>query len=220
MSGNKKLSDVLINNAAYQLSCMDSSNLILLNLALTLYRLGSNGDDATIFKVSCLFGVGDEGTIDRVTKQVFKAIISLERTYLTWPSADERLNIVETTIDELSYCIFDGTEIELAERPTLNGDVYLPKSKNYALKLQGTCDYQTRLRHIDIGYPGSVHDTRIFNNCMIASSPSVYMTEPQWIAADSAVKHSYNTVQKELDATNSKIQKRFQQIFQYVSCSC
>lgn len=38
-------------------------------LALVLYRLGSNGDGATIQKMSCLFGIGDGGTIDRITSK-------------------------------------------------------------------------------------------------------------------------------------------------------
>ncbi|XP_037044303.1 uncharacterized protein LOC119080152 [Bradysia coprophila] len=51
-----------------------------------------------------------------------------------------------------------------------------------------------RLRHIDIGYPGSVHDARIFNNCLIATNPTTYISEPQWIAAVSAYKLSSTVI--------------------------
>lgn len=163
---------------------------VAFQLALVLFRLGSNGDGATIFKISCLFGVGDGGTIDRITARVFEAILSLESKYLRWPSSEERQVLAETTMDELPYCVAytDGSEIELAEAPTLDRDVYLSRNKVFALKLQGTCDFTKSFRHIAIGYPGSVHDARIFNNCELGKNPSAYLTSPQWIAADSAYK--------------------------------
>lgn len=155
-------------------------------LALVLYRLGSNGDGATIQKISCLFGVGDGGTIDKITARVFEAILSLESKYLKWPSNAERQTLVEKTMDELPYCVAytDGCEIELAEAPKIDRDAYLSRNNVYALKLQGTCDYKKSFRHIVVGYPGSVHDGRIFNDCDLAMNPSAYLTEPQWIAAD------------------------------------
>ena len=41
-------------------------------LALVLYRLGSNGDGASVPKMSALLGIGDGGTMDRITTRVFK----------------------------------------------------------------------------------------------------------------------------------------------------
>ncbi|KAG4070931.1 hypothetical protein HA402_001368 [Bradysia odoriphaga] len=196
----------------------DKQFTVAFQLALTLYRLGSNGDGSTILKISRLFGVGNGGTIDRVTQRVFKAILSVEQTYLTWPSAEERLNIVDETMNELPHCILytDGCEVELADRPSLNGDVYLSKSKVYSVKLQGTCDYKKRLRQINIGYPGSVHDSRIFSNCPIATNPTAYITEPQWIAADSAYKLSSTVItpfRKNSNQLTEKDRKDFNQYF-------
>lgn len=54
--------------------------------------------------------------------------------------------------------------------------------------MQAVCDYTLQCRQILIGYPGSVHDARIFNNCRIATHPKDYFTEPQYIAADCAFK--------------------------------
>lgn len=157
-------------------------------LALVLYRLGSNRDGATILKISCLFCIGDGGTIDRIISRVFEAILSLESKYLHWPSSEERSTLIEKTMHELPYCIMytDGTEIELAEAPTFDRDSYLSRNKVFAIKLQGTCDCTKMVRHINVGYPGSAHDARIFNNCELSTNPSAYITTPQWIAADSA----------------------------------
>lgn len=78
----------------------DKQFTVELQLALTLYRLGSDGDGATVQKISCLFGVGDGGTIDKVTR-VFKAVLSLETKFLYWPTSDERISLVEKTMHEL-----------------------------------------------------------------------------------------------------------------------
>ncbi|KAJ6646214.1 Protein ALP1-like [Pseudolycoriella hygida] len=159
-------------------------------LSLLLYRLGSNGDGATIQKISCLFGIGDGGTINKITERIFEAILSLEPKYLTWPNSAERNTLVEKTMHELPYLVgyTDGTEIELAEASKIDRDVYLSRNKIFALKLQTTIDYTKKVRHIVVGYPGSVHDARIFNECDLALNPRKYLTEPQRIGADSAYK--------------------------------
>ncbi|XP_036322028.1 uncharacterized protein LOC118736027 [Rhagoletis pomonella] len=48
-----------------------------LQLKIVLYRLGSKGDGVSIRKVASLFGIGDGGTIQNVTRRVFKAILRL-----------------------------------------------------------------------------------------------------------------------------------------------
>lgn len=186
-------------------------------LAMVLYRLGSYGEGATIQKMSCLFGVGDGGTINKVTTRVFEAILSLEEKYLTWPNEDERVELVQNTIHELPHCVAytDGTEIKLAEAPTLDRDSFLSRNKIFALKLQGTIDHKKRFRHINIGYPGSVHDARIFNECVLATDPSSYLTEPQWMAADSAYKLRTTVItpfrknSKQLNATSRNSFNRY-----------
>lgn len=54
----------VILNAISSHECFNGVNsnkqfTVASQLALVLYRLGSNGDGATIFKIACLFGVGD-----------------------------------------------------------------------------------------------------------------------------------------------------------------
>jgi len=41
-------------------------------LAIVLFRLGSYGSGNSIAKLATLFGVGDGGTVDRVTSRVFQ----------------------------------------------------------------------------------------------------------------------------------------------------
>lgn len=159
-------------------------------LALVLYRLGSNGDGATLAKIASLFGIGDGGTIDKITTRVFDAILCLEKDFLYWPSEEERTHMVIETFEELPHCIGygDGTPIPLKEKPVLDHTSYYSKDKEYSLKMQSICDYTLKIRQVTIGYPGCAHDARIYNNCRLATHPNNYFSGEQYIVNDSAYK--------------------------------
>ncbi|XP_036330754.1 uncharacterized protein LOC118742613 [Rhagoletis pomonella] len=53
-----------------------------LQLKITLFRLGSSGDNASLRKVATLFGVGDAGTIIKVTQRVVASIVNLKSKFL------------------------------------------------------------------------------------------------------------------------------------------
>ena len=163
---------------------------VSLQLLIVLYRLGCSGEGATLTKVASFFGIGDGGTIDIITTRVFRAILDLRSQYLSWPNAAERQEIVSHTFHELPHCIgyVDGTEIKLAEKPIEDHEAYFSHKRIYALKVQAVCDYKLKIRHLVLGYPGSVHDSRIYNNCSLSLDSSRYFDGAQWIADDSAYK--------------------------------
>lgn len=168
----------------------DKQFSIQFQLALVLYRLGSNGEGATLGRIATLFGIGDGGTIEKCTSRVFESILSLENDFIKWPTADERAQLVMDTFDELPHCFAyaDGTEIPLSEQPTLDPVSYFSRNSQYAIKLQSVIDHHLVLRQLNVGYPGSVHDARIYNNCRLSTSPQNYFSEHQYLAADSAYK--------------------------------
>lgn len=165
---------------------------VAIQLAVVLYRLGASGDGASIGRIAALFGVGDGGTIDIMTRRIFRAILDLESEILHWPNRSEKDYIITETFHEMPHCIgyLDGSEVKLAERPSKDPDSYYSRKQNFAIKLQAVCDYQLKIRHLLVGYPGSVHDSRIFNNSSLFLSPSNYFEGEEWIAADSAYKLS------------------------------
>lgn len=156
-------------------------------LLIVLYRLGST--DA-YYKISFLFGVGDGGSIDKITKRVFGAILRKKDVYLNWPTAEERALICQDTMHELPFCIgyVDGSEVKLAEKPLHDSESYFSRKHIYSLKVQAVCDYKLKIRHLVCGYPGSVHDARIYNNCELATNSEGYFSGSQWLAGDSAYK--------------------------------
>lgn len=163
-----------------------------IQLAVTLFRLGASGDAASVRKIAALFGIGDGGTIDIMTKRVFSAILDLESEFLYWPNQNEKHQIIANTFHEMPHCIgyLDGTEIKLAERPCCDPDSYYSRKQDFSIKMQAVCDSRLKIRHILVGYPGSVHDSRIFMNSSLFLNPSAHFHGEEWLAADSAYKLS------------------------------
>ena len=130
-----------------------------LQLKIVLYRLGSSGDGASVRKVASLFAIGDGGTIQKITRRVFKAILMLKDQFLYWPSEMERAQLVLETRNELPGCVgyIDGSEIRLAEAPSKKHELYFSRKRQYALKIQAICDHNLTIRQVAIGYPGSVY---------------------------------------------------------------
>ncbi|OXA46779.1 protein ANTAGONIST OF LIKE HETEROCHROMATIN PROTEIN 1 [Folsomia candida] len=161
---------------------------IAIQLAVALFRFGVNGTGASYSKLAQKFGIGN-GTVDAITKRVIKAIVSVEKEWIYWPDETEREKLAELC-PQLPGCIgiVDGSHINLEEAPINDPQSYFSRKMRYSIHLQGICDAELRLRHILVGYPGSVHDARVFANCDIAKHPENYFNLGQWIAGDSAYK--------------------------------
>jgi hypothetical protein len=159
-----------------------------LQLQIVLFRLGCSGEAGSITKTACLFGIGDGGTIQNCTNRIFFALLKLKSRYIFWPNLAERKIICQQTHHEMPFCIgyVDGTELRLAEKPSDDPDAYLSRKKQWSIKAQIICDYKLRIRNLVVGYPGSVHDARIFKNCPIYTSPDRYFDSQEYLLGDSA----------------------------------
>ncbi|XP_050317879.1 uncharacterized protein LOC126751553 [Bactrocera neohumeralis] len=144
--------------------------------AIVLYRLDSNGEGATLSKIAGLFGVSDGGIIQNLTDRIFKALLKHKDQYLFWPNSDERKKLVSETWGKLPNCVgyVDGTEIPLAEKPSQDPEAYFSRKHQYSVKVQAVCDHSLQIRHLVLGYPGSVHDARIFSNCELSNDADVF----------------------------------------------
>jgi len=162
---------------------------VKVQLIIVLYRPGSYGEESSVVKTASFFGVGDGGTIIRATFRVFK-------TYLYWSDLEERVSIVQKTLDELPFCIgyVNGSDLSLAEKPVEDAESYYSRKQRYSIKMQAVCDQRKLIRHLVVGWPGSVHDSRVFQNCPLYTKPDLFLTGDQWIAADSAYKLSEQAI--------------------------
>lgn len=55
----------------------------------------------------------------------------------------------------------DGTHIRI-DKPTEDQDSYINRKQYFSLHMQGVVNHKLRFFDVFIGYPGSVHDARVF----------------------------------------------------------
>lgn len=60
----------------------------------------------------------------------------------------------------------DGSHVRI-DKPIEDPDSYVNKKQYFSLQLQGTVDHRMKFIDVFIGYPGSVHDARVFKNSPI-----------------------------------------------------
>lgn len=140
--------------------------------------------------------------------------MKLKDQFIYWPNELEREKIVSDTFHELPYCVgyVDGTEIKLAEKPFDDPEAYFSRKHIYSMKVQAVCDHKRKIRHIVLGYPGSVHDARIYNNCNLSKKTEDYFSGRQWIAGDSAYKLT-KTVLTPYRSNSAQNRNNFNRIF-------
>lgn len=168
----QKILDLIKDNPLFHGNNSQKQFSPYFQLALVMYRLGSFGTGASIDKIASLFGIGDGGTIDKVTWRVFNCILQLEDEFLKWPSIEEKADIIFETCNELAHCIeyLDGSEVKLEDTPFDDPDSYWSRNKQYSIKIQAVGDYKFIIRHVVIGWPGSVHDARMFSESKLATN--------------------------------------------------
>ncbi|KNF01695.1 hypothetical protein PSTG_05122 [Puccinia striiformis f. sp. tritici PST-78] len=133
-------------------------------LALTLERLGSNGNGASVGRFSRNLQVG-RGTVIKVSRRVIKALVSLGRTYIRWPDAQRRAEISEVLRKEgFEGCVgfVDGTTIPLFQRPGFDGKTFFDHKKRYSLNTQIVCDCDKYITSFLTGWPGSCGNSKVY----------------------------------------------------------
>lgn len=139
-------------------------------LLILLKYYGCEGNCASSIAISNFFGIG-AGVVDGCRNKALEALMSLESQVYFWPTADERKAIASRIKEQYLFpnCVglIDGTLLPLAYKPILHGENYLSRKKFYALVALVVCDDQARVLYYHVGWPGSVHDNRVWRNCKL-----------------------------------------------------
>ena len=105
-------------------------------------------------------------------------MLSLKNDFIKWPSADERRMISERILSTYGFPavvgIIDGTHIALTERPEWCGYDFHTRKFVYAIQAMIICDDEAKILYAYSGWPGNVHDQRVWRNTIVAKNPSAY----------------------------------------------
>ena len=133
-------------------------------LAILLYYLSSTAEYRTIAN---LFGVSISFVCTCV-KEVSTAIVQkLQSQFITIPKGNELDEIMRTYKDKWQFPMcagaIDGTHIPIIA-PLVDHADYVNRKGYHSIVMQAVVDCKYLFRDIVVGWPGSVHDARIFSN--------------------------------------------------------
>lgn len=140
---------------------------LALRLAVLLYRLGHQD---TVHSIATRFNVSP-GFIVICTQQMLTILNEdLQGKYIVWPNAEERRRICahamtfheNATHFQDAVGAIDGSYIAINPNqiPLEHVKEYFCRKQYYAMLLQGTVDFHRRFIDINVGLPGSAHDSR------------------------------------------------------------
>lgn len=88
----------------------------------------------------------------------------------------------------------DGTDVIFCDAPVDKKEFYWSRKKKYCMQAQIICDTDRRVRDLFVGYPGSVHDAKVFASCPIGQNPLKYFSSGEFIIGDSAYALTENVI--------------------------
>ena len=87
--------------------------------------------------------------------------------------------------------MMDGTHFPLAFKPRVDPASYFTRKKEYAIHALIVCDHNSHIHHITTGWPGSIHDNRVWQNCDLLHNFRKYFGKREYILGDSAFTSSF-----------------------------
>ena len=112
-----------------------------------------------------LFGVSIAFVCIWIRKVALAIRSNFQSRYISFPKGEELQQVIATYMDNWGYPMcagdIDGTDIPIAA-PLKNHSAYVNRKSYHSIIMQAVVDGRYMLRDIVVGWPGSVHDARVF----------------------------------------------------------
>ena len=133
-------------------------------LSLGLYRLAHGNSYNTI---AATFNVGKSTVIEAV-QDVVEALCDIKGNYIRFPSSEDEILELRETFEDLTDIpnvvgAIDGTHIKI-KKPKEGGANYFSRYQQYDVVVQGVVNGDKKFIDVAAGFPGSMHDARVFKN--------------------------------------------------------
>ncbi|KAL4153210.1 hypothetical protein QTP88_001043 [Uroleucon formosanum] len=131
---------------------------------------------ASFRNVADWFGI-TISSLFRVVRRLTHFISRMASTIITWPNEEEKQSYF-FQIKGFPNVIgaIDGSHIRI-DKPSSDPDSYYNRKKYFSIHMQAVCDHRNKIRNIYIGFPGSVHDARVFRRSPLATNLGILCQE-------------------------------------------
>ena len=184
---------------------------VSLQLAVFLRRLTVSD----IFTICALFGVA-EGTVILYTQRVLEAILSFKLHFVKWPNDEERQDVLQGFKDIGGFQnvigSIDGTHVILTNKPPKDPEVFFNRKKHYSIHVQAIVNHRGIFTNYVIGWPGSVHDARVYSNSLFYLNRSEFIKDNDVVLGDSAYPISSFLISL-FRASQTQKQKNFNYVY-------
>jgi len=117
--------------------------------------------------------------------QVCEALSSLQNKFVQWPTPDKIQLLSKDFNFPYTFGAVDGSHIEI-KAPLGNMAEYTNRKSYTSVVLQAVCDGKLRFTDISTGWPGSMHDARIFRLSSLSHKLKNLSSSGYHILGDSA----------------------------------
>ncbi len=143
-----------------------------LHLLVLLKYMDSKGNACTAIAVKEGLGLR-KGSVRNYLLRAVNAVSSLFKDTVFWPNEEEHKEIRYHFHEKyyFPYCVgaIDGTHLGLAFKSELDGEDYWTRKQSNTISATIICDMK-KIQYLNVGWPGSVHDKRVFQNSVISKT--------------------------------------------------
>ena len=149
-------------------------------VAICIWRLSTTTECRT---VAALFGVGRSSVYDIVNDTCAAIAKHVMHKYVHVPNTDILQEIVNGFESQWGFPqavgAIDGSHIPII-KPLQSASDYYNRKGYYSILIQGLVDYRGLFMDVIIGWPGKVHDARVFSNSSCFRKGNENVLFPQW----------------------------------------
>ncbi|GFN91936.1 nuclease harbi1 [Plakobranchus ocellatus] len=133
------------------------------------------GNTETFRSVADRFGIS-KGSLHMIISRVSRALMEIAPEIIKFPQNTEDCKTLCKGFEKFPKTIgcVDGTYIPMAGKSQEKRSAYVCRHGYCAMHVQVTCESNLKIIDISTGYPGSVHDARVFRNSQICEKMETF----------------------------------------------
>ena len=135
--------------------------------------------------------IGDVHHISRqsvsyILQDVTECLNNVVKQYIYMPTNEDHLNKIKRDFHDIARFPNTVGAIDCTQSPSIDEHLYVNRKNFHSINIQGVCDAELKFLNIIAKWPGSTHDSFIWNNCALKEMFEDGTISDGWLLGDSA----------------------------------